>query len=152
MALDSSLVGKTRPGGTLLITRSQLRLFAKATGQTDPVFVDVAAAQAAGHPDLPVPPTFYLGVDFESPDPFGLDGLGIDIRALLHGEQRFEYHSTAHAGDELSSSSILTDVYEKKGGALTFVVSETPITNQNGDKVVTMHSTIIVRQLAGVSS
>jgi acyl dehydratase len=152
VGIDRSVIGSTRPGGSLLITRSRLRLFAKATGQNDPVFVDVDAARAAGHPDLPVPPTFYLGVDFEGADPFGLDALGIDLQTVLHGEQSFEYHSTAHAGDELSSSSVVTDVYEKKGGALTFLVSETPVVNQDGDKVVTMTSTLVIRQLAGVAS
>lgn len=152
MAIDRSVIGSTRPGGSLLITRSRLRLFAKATGQSDPVFVDVDAARAAGHPDLPVPPTFYLGVDFEGPDPFGLVDLDIDLRTVLHGEQSFEYRSTAHAGDELSSSSVVTDVFEKKGGALTFLVSETSVVNQDGDEVVTMTSTLVIRQLTGVAS
>ena len=152
MAIDRSVIGSTRPGGSLLITRSRLRLFAKATGQKDPVFVDVDAARAAGHHDLPVPPTFYLGLDFEGPDPFGLDDLGIDLRTVLHGEQSFAYSSTAHAGDELTSSSVVTDVFEKKGGALTFLVSESPIVNQDGEKIVTMRSTLVIRQLAGVSS
>ncbi|MCT2584615.1 SDR family oxidoreductase [Actinophytocola gossypii] len=40
MGLDRSLVGEEWAGGTLLVTRDRLRLFAKATGQTDPVFVD----------------------------------------------------------------------------------------------------------------
>lgn len=153
MTIDASLVGRSWPGGNLLITRSRLRLFAKATGQTDPVFVDIEAALAAGHPDLPVPPTFYLGVELEVPDPIAyLVDLGIDMRAVLHGEQSFEYHATAHAGDELSSSSRLTDVFEKKGGALTFLLTETHITNQKEEKIVTMRSTIIVRQLTGVVS
>ena len=152
MAIDRSVIGSTRPGGSLLITRSRLRLFAKATGQQDPVFIDVDAARAAGHHDLPVPPTFYLGLDFEGPDPFGLDDLGIDLATVLHGEQSFAYNSTAHAGDELTSSSVVTDVFEKKGGALTFLVSESPVVNQHGDTVVTMRSTLVIRQLAGVSS
>lgn len=153
MPLDTSVIGNTRPGGTLLITRSRLLLFAKATGQTDPVFVDVEAARAAGHPDLPVPPTFYAGVEWEMPDPLAwMVDLGIDLRALLHGGQEFTYHALAHAGDELSASSIITDVYEKKGGALTFLISETPIINQNEDKIVTIRSTIVVRQLTGAVS
>jgi acyl dehydratase len=153
MTLDRSVIGNTRPGGTLLITRSRLLLFAKATGQSDPVFVDVEAARAAGHPDLPVPPTFYMAVELEMPDPFAyLPELGIDLRAVLHGGQEFIYHAQAHAGDELSCSSVITDVYDKKGGALSFLVSETPVTNQNGDKIVTLRNTLVVRQLTGALS
>lgn len=153
MGLDASLIGSRRPGGTLLVTRSRLRLFAKATGQTDPVFVDLDAAKHVGHRDLPVPPTFYFGVDLEVPDSFAhLADAGVDLRAVLHGEQEFNYHHTAHAGDELSSSSVVTDVFEKKGGALQFMVSETPIVDQDGATVVTMRNTLVVRQLPGVNT
>ncbi len=40
--------------------RGRLRMFAAAIGETDPIYTDVEAARAAGHPDLPVPPTFSL--------------------------------------------------------------------------------------------
>jgi acyl dehydratase len=45
MALDRSLIGREPPGQTLLVTRSRLRAFARATGQTDPVYTDVDAAR-----------------------------------------------------------------------------------------------------------
>lgn len=153
MAFDASLIGTRRAGGTLLVTRSRLRLFAKATAQTDPVFVDVDAARRAGYPDLPIPPTFYFGVDLEVPDAIEqLTELGVDLRAVLHGEQEFTYHAMAYAGDELTSSSVVTDVYDKKGGALRFLVTELPIINQHGTTVVTMRNTLIVRQLAGATA
>lgn len=153
MALDASLIGSTRPGGTLLVTRSRLRNFAKATGQTDPVFVDVDAAKQAGHRDLPVPPTFYFGVDLEMPDPFEhLAELGIDLRTVLHGEQEFVYHQVAHAGDELSSSSVVTDVFERKNGELQFLVTQNPVVNSEGTTVVTMRKTIVIRPAAGVGA
>jgi acyl dehydratase len=59
MALDRSVIGRVTPGESLLITRSRLRNFAKATGQTDPIYTDLDAAKQAGHPDLPVLPTFF---------------------------------------------------------------------------------------------
>jgi acyl dehydratase len=153
MGLSKDLIGTTRAGGSLLITRSRLRLFAKATGQEDPVFVDVKAAKQAGHRDLPVPPTFLFAVDLEVPDPFAyLAELGVDLRTILHGEQAFTYHATAHAGDEVSSSSVVTDVFEKKGGVLQFMVTETPVVNQDGTTVVTMRNTLVVRNLEGVGA
>lgn len=152
MGLDASMIGRTRPGGTLLVTRSRLRLFAKATGQTDPLFVDVAVARRHGHRDLPVPPTFYFAVDFEMPDPFAyLTEEGVDLRSVLHAEQEFVYHRTAYAGDELSSSSVVTDVFEKKDGELRFLVSQTPVVDAEGSTVVVMHHTVVVRSLPGVA-
>ena len=150
MKLNRSLIGQTRPGGSLLIDRSRLRLFAKAIGQTNPIFFDVDAARRAGHPDLPVPPTFYLSVELEVPEPLDfLSEMDVDLRSVLHGGQSFQYHGTAHAGDELSSSCVITDMFEKKGGALTFLITESPIINQDGVRIATLGNTIIVRQMAG---
>jgi len=151
MALSTDLVGSTRPGASLLVSRSRLRFFAKATGQQDPVYVDVEAARRAGHRDLPVPPTFFFSVDLEVPDSFGyLVDLGVDLRTVLHGEQEFVYSELAYAGDELTTSSTIVDVYEKKGGALQFLVTEIPVTNQHGRTIATMRNTLVVRQLSGV--
>jgi acyl dehydratase len=146
MALDRSVIGRVTPGESLLITRSRLRNFAKATGQTDPVYTDVDAAKQAGHPDLPVPPTFFFGIDLEAPNPFAsLESLGIDLRTVLHGEQEFTYHRMAYAGDELSTSGRVVDMYDKKGGLLEFLVRETTVTNQDGALVAELRSTTVVQ-------
>ncbi|WP_200933243.1 MULTISPECIES: MaoC family dehydratase N-terminal domain-containing protein [unclassified Sphingomonas] len=151
--MDASLIGTGRPGSSLLVTRSRLRFFAKAIGQTDPVFFDVDAARRAGHPDLPVPPTFYYGVDLEVLNAIDLlTELGVDVRAVLHGEQEFTYHAMAYAGDELTSSATITDVYEKKGGALKFLVTKVPIVNQHGVTVVTMRESLVIREIAGAAA
>jgi acyl dehydratase len=57
----------------------------------------------------------------------------------------------AYAGDELTTSSRITDVYEKKGGALQFLVRETTVTNQDGQQVASMRGTTVIRQLTGAS-
>jgi acyl dehydratase len=150
VTLDRSLIGSESPGGTLLVTRSRLRAFARATGQTDPRYTDVDRAKQAGHRDLPVPPTFFFSIDLELPDPFrSLTDLGIDLRTVLHGEQEFSYHRMAYAGDELAARSRITDVYEKKGGALRFLVKETTVTDQDGALVATLRGTTVIRPLPG---
>jgi acyl dehydratase len=146
MSIDSSAIGRELPGRSLLVTRSRLRNFAKATGQQDPIYTDVEAAKQAGHRDLPVPPTFFFGIELESPDPFGfLDDLGIDLRTVLHGEQQFDYRQMAYAGDELTATSRIADIYEKKGGLLEFIVRESTVTNQDGAEVVLLRSSTIVQ-------
>ncbi|XRQ08655.1 MaoC family dehydratase N-terminal domain-containing protein [Actinomadura welshii] len=153
MDLSPSLIGTAREGASLLVTRGRLRLFAKATGQQDPVFVDVDAARRAGHPDLPVPPTFFFAVGLELPAPLDfLKDLGVDLGALLHGEQGFDYHRTAHAGDTLRSTPVITDVFEKRGGALKFLVTETRVADQDDVPVATMRETLVVRQPAGAGA
>ena len=54
--IDKKWIGHELPGSVLPIERSRLQFFARAIGETDPVYTDVAAARAARNPDLPAPP------------------------------------------------------------------------------------------------
>jgi acyl dehydratase len=130
---------------TVTVDRGRLAFFARATGQADPVYTDLAAARAAGHPDLPVPPTFFFGLELELPDPFGyLAALGIDLRQVLHGKQSFAYHALAYAGQALTLRSRITGVTVRNGGTMVLLVKTTDIT-RDGDLVAEASSTIIVR-------
>ncbi|SBT54948.1 MaoC family dehydratase N-terminal domain-containing protein [Micromonospora narathiwatensis] len=130
---------------TVTVERGRLRSFANAIGQTDPVYVDLDAARQAGHPDLPVPPTFFFSLEMEGPDPWGyLAELGVDLRRVLHGEQSFTYHSMMHAGDTVALRTRIDDVYAKRGGALEFLVRRTDVI-RDGDLVAEATSVIVVR-------
>jgi acyl dehydratase len=110
----------------------------------------VDAAKQAGYRDLPVPPTFFFGIELEAPDPFAFVAeLGVDLRTVLHGEQKFDYRQMAYAGDELTATSRIADMYEKKGGLLEFVVRETTVTNQDGAVVAVMRSSTVVQNRPG---
>jgi hypothetical protein len=129
-----------------MIDSGRLKFFAKAIGETNPIITDLAAAKAAGYPALPVPPTFLFAIELDRPDPFDwVSGLGIDLRHVLHGEQRFVYHSQAHAGDVLTASPKIVDIYSKKGGALEFVVKDTAIVRPDGGVVADLKSVLVVR-------
>lgn len=133
---------------TVPVERGRLGFLARATGQRDPVYFDLDAAKAAGHPDLPVPPTFYFSLELEAPNPLGyLDELGIDLRRILHGEQSFTYHATAYAGDTLRLERRIVDVYDKRGGALEFLVKQTEI-SRDGQPIGQARSVIVVRNPA----
>ena len=130
---------------TVDVERGRLRFFAKTIGETNPVYTDVDAARAEGHPDLPVPPTYFFSLGLEAPDPFGyLDELGVDLRFVLHGEQSFTYHRLAHAGDRLTLQDRISDVYTKRGGALEFVVKQTDI-RRDRQPIAETRSIIVVR-------
>jgi acyl dehydratase len=144
--IDRRHIGHVLPAFTVPVEAGRLRFFAKATGNTDPVYSDEAAARDAGHPSLPVPPTFFFCLEMEQPNPAAVrELLGLDYRSLLHGEQRFRYHALAHAGDRLRVEARIADIYDKKGGALEFVVRETTVTNQHGALVAELTCVTVVR-------
>ena len=144
--LDRQYIGHTMPKFSATVEKGRLRFFAKAIGETDPVYTDEAAAQAAGHPGLPVPPTFMFCLEMESPDPAAIRNLlGLDYRRLLHGEQGFTYHRMAYAGDVLSFEQRIEDIYDNKGGALDFVLRKTRVTNQRGEHVADLRTVTVQR-------
>lgn len=145
MPLDPSLIGTKSADLVADVERGRLRFFAKATGQTDPVYSDFDAARAAGHPDLLAPPTFLFCLSMEVPNPFDyLEELGIDPVTVLHGEQAFEYVQPVHAGNTVTFSTWISDIYTKKGGALEFLVRTTDVT-RDGELVARMTSSAVIR-------
>ena len=71
--------------------------------------------------------------------------LGIRPDRILHGEQSFDYHRMAYAGDTLHFKTTIADIYDKKGGALEFVVRETRVANQDGEHVADLRSVLVYR-------
>jgi acyl dehydratase len=148
--IDKRFIGHVLPAYSVPVEAGRLRFFAKATGQTDPIYSDEAAARAAGHPALPVPLTFLFCLEMDSPNPAAVrDLLGLDYRSLLHGEQSFRYYALAHAGDTLTFRQRIEDIYDKKGGALEFVVRLTEVTNQRGERVADLRCVTVVRHARG---
>ena len=144
--IDRSHIGTTFPPFTVAVEPGRLRFFAKATGQTDPVYSDEAAARAAGHPHLPVPPTFLFCLEMEAPNPAAIrERLGLDYSRILHGEQGFTFHRLAHAGDTLTFQQRITDIYDKKGGALEFIVRLTEVHNAQGEAVAELRCVTVYR-------
>jgi acyl dehydratase len=144
--IDRRHIGHTLAPFSVEVEKGRLRFFAKATGQADPVYTDEAAARAAGHPGLPVPPTFFFCLEMESPNPAAIrELLGMDYRTLLHGEQGFTYHRMAYAGDTLTFGQRIDDIYDRKGGALEFVVRKTRVTNQRDELVAELRCVTVQR-------
>lgn len=145
--VDQSAVGRTFAPVTARVEPGRLRFFLDTLGDTNPVYRDEAAARAAGFTAAPVPPTYLFCLEMmDAPDPFEfLTALDIDLARVLHGEQRFDYHAPVVVGDTLTLTSRVTEVTDKKGGAMTLVVIVTAVTNQNGIHVADTSRTVVVR-------
>lgn len=143
--IDKKHIGKVLPSFSVTAEAGQLRFFAKTVGETNAVYFDEQAARDAGHPGLPLPPTFLFSLAFQTPSNAWRDELGIISSRILHGEESFTYHRMAYAGDTLHYDVRITDIYDKKGGALSFVVRESKVTNQHGEHVATLRTTLVHR-------
>ena len=144
--IDKKWIGHELPASLLPIERSRLQFFAKAIGETDPVYLDVAAARDAGYPDLPAPPTFLFAAELDSGAAFQLvEQLQIPIAKLLHGEQSFTYRRPACVGDTVTVRSTISDIYDKKNGALEFVVKLSRATNQRDELVAELRSVLVCK-------
>lgn len=144
--LDRSFIGFETAPQSIDVEKGQLKFFAKATGETNPVYFDEKVARDAGHPALPAPPTFLFCLQTMVPDEGNVMGkLGVNIGQVLHGEQQFTSYKPIHAGDTVTIRTKIADMYEKKGGALEFIVQETEASNQRGEKVGVARTVIVVR-------
>ncbi|OKO72215.1 MaoC family dehydratase N-terminal domain-containing protein [Bradyrhizobium sp. NAS96.2] len=137
--VDQSAVGRAFTPVTARVEPGRLRFFLDTLGETNPVYRDGTAA--------PVPPTYLFCLEMmDATVPFEfLTALGIDLARVLHGEQRFDYHAPVVIGDTLTFHPRVASVTDKKGGAMTLIVVDTPVTNQNGIHVADVSRTIVVR-------
>ena len=144
--IDTKWIGHEIGHSVLPVERARLKFFAKAIGETDPVYIDEHAAREAGYRDLPAPPTFLFSAELDSGTLFALlDRMGVPLAKILHGGQRFEYIGPVVAGDTVTVSSHIKDIYQKKGGALEFIEIEAQAVNQHGDPVARLRSLTVVR-------
>ena len=144
--IDKKWVGYELPPSEMTLERGRLRLFAQAIGETDPAYTDVSAARDAGYADLPAPPTFLFATELDSGAILQLlERLEIPLAKILHGEQSFTYHKAACAGDTVTVRSRIADIYDKKGGALEFVVKTSDARNEQGELLAELQSVLVCR-------
>ena len=105
MPLNRDWIGRLAPQGEPVeITRNDIRRFAAAIGDRNPLYHDREAARAAGYPDVVAPPTFLI-----SASTGGGDGgfirepdLGLNFAMVVHGEESFAFTRPVVAGDVLT--------------------------------------------------
>ena len=147
MTTAAHVIGKRYEPTTYAVGREKIVEYALATGETDPVHLDVAAARAAGHADLVAPPMFAVVYQGRSITQALFDPeLGIDFAHLVHGEQAFRWERLAVAGDELTTTLTVSDISERMG--MGFFAFATESVNQRGETVCTGVWTNIVRPAA----
>lgn len=144
--LNPENVGRKSEQREILVEHGQLKLFAKAVGETNPIYFDQSAAKAAGHRDILAPPTFGNCLKLLAPSTeLSYESLGIDYKKLLHAEEKIESFQPIYAGDILTLETEVIDMYEKKGGALQFLIMRTSI-HCDGQLMQNLTGTVVMKQ------
>jgi acyl dehydratase len=146
------LIGRTyERGGTFEVGREHIRRFADAIGDPNPVYVDVEAAKAAGHPDVIAPPTFLTALGMsEGEGPIHDTELGLDYSRVVHGEQRFVHHRPVRPGDVLSSKTVIEDI--RDAGSNEMLKLRMDITAADGELVCEAYNIVVSRGTAASAS
>ena len=148
------------------VTATEIRRFAQAVMDENPVYYDAAAAAGTRFGGLVAPgpfPYHYtrrrpLGV----PDPMttlppdwdGEETPFVHIPwpegyVYFHGGDELEVRQLARPGERITSTTRIVDAYEKEGrsGRLGFVVRETVFTNDTGEVLCINRHTSVARKV-----
>ena len=149
MPLNRDYIGRKAPvGEPVEITRNDIRRFAAAIGDDNPLYTDREAAKAAGYTDVIAPPTFLISASTGG----GAGGfilepeLGLNFAMVVHGEQAFAFSRPVQAGDVLTLEQRISDILAKGANELMTLVTE--VTSDSGEHVATITNTIVSRGTA----
>jgi len=142
--LDPAQIGKEVPIGTFTVTAEDIREFAEAIEDLNPLYLDPDAAHAAGYPNVIAPPMFYLRLRGGRMQPEVPLEPGL---ASVHAGQEMEFADELYAGQTYTVTAKIAEVYEKTGrsGTMGIVVREVNIKDSGGKTIVVSRERQIVR-------
>jgi acyl dehydratase len=144
MPVNAKAVGKTYDPIVYAVGREKIREYARAVGETEPLYLDVEAARAAGYEDVVAPPMFAVVYSAPAVGPLIFDPeIELNFAMMVHGGQEFVWGAPVVAGDEISTQASVRDISERDGRG--YYVFESLSSNQRGEQVCKATWTNIVR-------
>ncbi len=132
---DPNLIGRVfEVTDPVPVTEQMVADFCKAVGESGALYTDAEAAKKGPHGSIVAPPSFAVTFRngrqfFEHVPRFGRQGFdaGKDV----------EFVAPIRAGDTITLSSHVKEIYEKTGrtGSMVFVVVRSTLKNQDGEVV-----------------
>lgn len=153
-----SWIGYETPPWTIEVTKLDIKRFAVATDDLNPLYFDEERAKLSPYGGIIAPPLFYMA-PLTNPVPeseLRPDGLPYEgkfpipptpLPRLMDGGTEIEFFTPIRAGDTITGRCKITDIYQKEGrtGPLIFVVRECRYTNQKGELVLVEKGASILR-------
>jgi acyl dehydratase len=145
VALNPDFVGRSYPSSApYLVGREKVREFARALGESDPVYFEPAVARERGFSDVVAPPTYAIRLSMAAAQAVVMDpDLGLDYTRVVHGDQRFEYARPIVAGDELVTTITIEGIRSAAGNDI--LTTRADISTVDGELVVRSFSTLVAR-------
>ena len=139
-------LGWRTPPHRVEIDKSMIRRFAQAIGSQDPLHHHEAAARAAGYRGLLAPPTFAFSIYLMDGKPtfWRMREMGAVLGRGYHGETAFDYQAPICAGDVVDCESVISDISDKKGGAMTLVTETSRLSDSRGELLVALRNVFII--------
>ncbi len=142
---DKSLHEKEHRAGPFEITADMISAVNVSLGERGAAFISDAGAREQGFRGMIAPPTLcsIFVREVQLPD------IGLEFGSVqMHAGQRVQPVAPIYAGDRLTASSHLKEVYSKTGrsGTMVFVVWETTFRNQYGEVVAEVQESFARRQ------
>jgi len=145
MPVTPGLAGRVMPPTPPYdVSRTAIADFARAVGADDPVHHDLAVAKACGHPDVIAPPTYPIVVAsiamqslLDDPE------VGIELRNVVHADQRFTVVRPVRAGDVLTARLRVVSVRSAAGADL--IATSSDVTTVDDEPVCTATATLVHR-------
>jgi acyl dehydratase len=141
---DASVVGQEFDRYTYEVTREDIVAFAASLGETNPLYTDEEYAATTPYGGIIAPPTFC--VTFRSYATMPDLKLNYGKRGFDGGKE-CQFFAPIRPGDSITGVDRIAEVYEKTGrsGNMIFVVRESEMTNQHGEKVALIRQSLIRR-------
>lgn len=142
--LEPAQIGKEIHIATVTVNADDIRKFAEAVGDLNPVYLDVEAAKAAGYSTVIAPPLFCMKMRGGRMQPEVPLEPGF---ASLHAGQDIEFFDEIYAGETYTVTAKVAEAYEKTGrsGPMGIIVREADIKDATGKKVAVLRERQIVR-------
>ena len=146
---NRALIGRETKPTAAEVVSEEIAAFARAIGDENPLYVDPESAKRSPFGKVVAPPTFPIRIGAAAGDPEVFLALDLNYASLLHAEQEFEWFRPLLAGEKLTLTGRVGDMYEKPGksGILDFVVMEQIAKDERGETVYIARTTLISRRM-----
>jgi len=146
-----SHIGKEAPWFTFEVEKGNIRDFAVAIGDLDPMFFDEDYAKQTRFGGIIASNTFNHAFRGDKSTLLkAIPQTGDNIpEKLLHGEHEIEYFKPVRPGDTIRFKIKIVDIFEREGkrsGVMDVVVLEVPCFNQHDENVLTYRQTFVIRR------